>query len=153
MPTRRTLIAGGASMALLAGCGGRKPRTLAGSAADLPALRDRLAAEYAQIALVRESLDALDGEARALARTIVEHDRQHAEALAEAIRELGGAPPAAESSQPEAASLDELVRLKERASAAYAAAIPKLANPRLRGTFGAVMTAEAEHAAALGLAR
>jgi hypothetical protein len=44
------------------------------------------------------------------------------------------------------------MKLEQQWSAGYAAVIPKLANQRLRGTFGALMTSEAEHAVALELA-
>jgi rubrerythrin len=153
MPTRRTVIASGASMALLAGCGGRSPRKLAGSVADIPAIAERLKAERFGIAVIQASLTRLNGDAAATARTILEHDHEHAEALAEAIRELSGKPEPAQPPIPEGIGLDALITLKERTSRAYEHAIPSLANTRLRGTFGALMTVEAEHAMALRLAR
>jgi hypothetical protein len=153
MPTRRTVIASGASMALLVGCGGRQPRKLAGSAADIPILRLRLKGEHFGIAVIEASLSRLNDEALAIAKTVLKHDREHAEALAEAIRELGGKPGPVQRPIPEGAGLDALVALKNAASGAYAKSIPSLANPRLRGTFGSLMTVEAEHAEALRGAR
>lgn len=146
-------------MALLAGCGGRAPRKLAGSAADIPILRDRLDVERFEIALLEVSLDRLDGDALTLARIALKHDREHAQTLAEAIRELGGSPSPKggvaiqEVPHPIDQPLAEIVSLKARVALEYASAIPKLVNPRLRGTFGALMTTEAEHAAALDGAR
>lgn len=153
MPTRRTVIVSGASMALLAGCGGREPRKLAGSPADIPVLRERMSAEHFGIAVIEASLGRLNGEALAIAETVLKHDREHAEALAEAIRELGGSPGAPRPPVPEGTGIDALVTLKDRASDAYAKSIPALANARLRGTFGALMTTEAQHAEALRGAR
>ena len=153
MPTRRTVIASGASMALLAGCGGRSARKLAGSAADIPAIAERLRAERIGIAVVEASLSSLNGDVVKIARTILAHDREHADALSEAIRELGGKPERAQPPIPEGIGLDAIITLKERASLAYGHALPSLANARLRGTFGALMTIEAEHAMALRLAR
>lgn len=153
MPTRRTVIASGASMALLAGCGAPAARKLAGSPADIPVLEERLMAEHFGIAVVEASLGRMTGEALAIAHTVLRHDREHAEALAEAIRELGGTPARMHAPVAEGTGLDALVSLKERESAAYARAIPSLANARLRGTFGALMTVEAEHAVALRSAR
>jgi hypothetical protein len=150
MPTRRTFITGAAATALITGCGGRPPRELAGSPADIPLLEDRLAAERLEIAVLEGSLPGLTGQAARLARVMLDHDREHAGSLAQAIRELGGSPPAAEPQQ-QAGRADPaaLAALKQRVAGGYLAAIPKVVNGRLRATFGAIMTTEAEHAQAL----
>jgi hypothetical protein len=151
MPTRRTLITGAAAAALLTGCGGREPRKLAGSAADIPALRRALGVEREAIAVLDASLPRLPSEALPLARTILAHDREHMDALAQAIRELGGAPSAAPAAAVAAgpATLSDLVGYKQRVAGSYELAIPDLVNRRLRATFGSIMTIEAEHAEAL----
>jgi rubrerythrin len=155
--TRRTAIWTGGSALLLAGCGGGPARKLAGSPTDLPLLRAALEIERSQIALYEAGSQLVSGREAALVETILAHERRHAEALAEAIRELGGRP--AEPRPPAAyargiprgidAWRRHAIQSEERWTAAYAAAIPKIANLRLRATFGAMMTTEAEHAVAL----
>jgi rubrerythrin len=91
-------------------------------------------------------------------KTILEHERAHAAAIAEAIRELGGTPtaarPVARFSLTRGFGVwrQEAIQREEQWSAGYAAFIPKLANEQLRATFGALMTIEAEHAVALDVA-
>jgi rubrerythrin len=161
--TRRTAIVSGGSALLLAGCGGRPARKLAGDPADLPILGTALELERAQVALYEAALPELDARGAAIARTALAHERAHADALAEAIRELGGTPSPARAAADYARGFPAgrgaaawrryAIEFENKAAAGYAAAIPKLANGRLRATFGAIMTAEAEHAAALGLPR
>jgi len=95
-----------------------------------------------------------------LCRRSSRRSASHAEALAEAIRELGGPGrplrarrPAYGSGIPRGADAwrRHAIHSEQRWTAAYAAAIPRLANPRLRATFGAMMTTEAEHAVALDI--
>jgi hypothetical protein len=101
----------------------------------------------------------VSGSEAALVQTILAHERSHAEALAEAIRELGGRP-----AQPRAAAAyargiprggdawrRHAIQSERQWIALYADAIPRLVNLPLRATFGAMMTTEAEHAAALDL--
>ena len=157
MLTRRTAIWTGGSALLLAGCGGRPARKLAGSPTDLPLLGAALEIERAQIALYEAGARLVSGREAALVQTILAHERSHAKALAEAIRELGGRPagprPAAAYARGVPRGIDawrrHAIRSERRWTAAYAAAIPKIANLRLRATFGAMMTTEAEHAVAL----
>src|SRR4051812_41132341 len=91
MLSRRAAILGGA--VLLAGCGGRPPRKLAGSAADVPLIGTALELERSLIALYETGADLLTGRGAQVARTALAHERAHADALAEAIRELGAKPP------------------------------------------------------------
>jgi rubrerythrin len=157
--TRRTALLGGASTLLLTACGGRPARTIAGNGADVPVLTTALEVERSHVALYETGLELIDDDRRALLDTILAHERRHALALEEAIRELGGTP-----AQPRAAAgyrrgipndpdawLRYAAEAEERAAAGYAAALPKIVNRRLRGTFGALMTSEVEHAAALEL--
>lgn len=133
---------------------------VAGDEADIPLLATALEVERAQVALYEAGLELIDDERRALLRTILDHERKHALALEQAIQELGGTPakprPASvyRSGIPEGDAtrwLRHAVSAEEQAVAGYAAALPRIVNRRLRGTFGALMTSEAEHAIALGL--
>jgi rubrerythrin len=153
--TRRTAVVTGASALLVAGCGGRPARTLAGDPKDLRILAAALEVERTQIALYEAGVRLSDAP---IVRTILAHERAHAAAIEEAIRELGGSPAAA---RPVArfslargmdAWRQEAIQREEQWSAGYAALIPKLANDGLRQTFGALMTSEAEHAVALDVA-
>jgi rubrerythrin len=155
--TRRTAIWTGASALLLAGCGGTPARQLAGSPADLPRLRAALEIERSQIALYEAGARLVRGREAVLVETILAHERGHAEALAEAIRELGGRPaeprPAAAYARGIPQGIDawrrHAIQSEQQWTAVYAAAIPKITNLPLRATFGAMMTTEAEHAVAL----
>jgi rubrerythrin len=133
---------------------------IAGDAADLPILAAALEAERSQIALYEAGAQLVSGREAQLVRTILAHERRHAAVLAEAIRELGGRPAAARAAGAYARGIprsgsawrQHAIHSEELWSAGYAAAIPKLSNDRLRATFGAIMTTEAEHALALGVA-
>src|SRR4051795_13443935 len=90
--TRRTAVVSGASALLLAGCGGRPARTLAGDPKDLRILAAALDVERAQIAMYEVGARLSDAP---IVRTILGHERAHAAAIEEAIRELGASPAAA----------------------------------------------------------
>jgi rubrerythrin len=155
--TRRTALWTGASALLLAGCGGRPARMIAGDTADLPILGAALEVERTQIALYEAGTRLAHGPEAALVRTILAQERRHADAVAEAIRELGGRPVAPRTAAAYARGIprgldawrQHAIQSEELWSAGYAAAIPKLSNKRLRATFGAIMASEAEHAVAL----
>jgi rubrerythrin len=155
--TRRSALLAAGSALIVAGCGGRPARMIAGDTSDLPALGAALEVERAQIALYEIGARLASGREAELVRTILRHERRHAATIEEAIRELGGTP-----AKPRAGSaytrgipdtLDawrqHAIRSEEVWSAGYAATIPRLKNKRLRGTFGALATTEAEHAVAL----
>jgi rubrerythrin len=153
--TRRTALLGGASALVVAGCGGRPARTVAGDPSDLRNLAAALDVEREQIAFYEDGLRLSAVEPL---RRILEHERAHAAAIEEAIRELGGKPapaqPIARASRARsfAAWRQDAIAREEQWSAGYAALIPKLANTQLRSTFGALATTEAEHAVALDVA-
>jgi len=159
--TRRTAVVSGASALIIAGCGGGSALTIAGDRRDLRVLATALEVERTQAALYEAGLTLASGALAGRARLILEHERAHAAALDEAIRELGGTPaparPASEYSrgipQNAGAWRKHAIGLEEQWSAGYQAVIPRLANPRLRSTFGALMTSEAEHAVALDVTR
>jgi rubrerythrin len=154
--TRRTAIWTGASALLVAGCGGRPPRTIAGDPKDLRILTAALQVEHEQIAFY-EVGKQLSGAP--VIRTILAQERAHAAAVSEAIRELGGKPAPAKPAVRFApangfdAWRQEAIKREEQWSAGYAALIPKLVNVQLRATFGALMTTEAEHAVALDVSK
>src|SRR4051794_33084859 len=87
--TRRTLLLGGASALLLAACGGRPPRTVAGDPKDIGILTAALSSEREQIAFYETGVKLSD---KPIVHQILEHQRAHAAAIEEAIRELGGTP-------------------------------------------------------------
>ena len=147
----------GASAVVLAGCGTTRPaRMIAGDTHDLRVLAAALEVERDQIALYQAGLKL---RAAPIMKTILDQERAHAAAIEEAIRELGGTPaparPRARFAKHESFGVwrQEAIGAEEQWSQGYAALIPKLANQRLRGTFGALMTTEAEHAVALDLLR
>jgi rubrerythrin len=159
VPTRRTALVSGASALLAAGCGTPPVRTLAGNPRDVRVLAAALEVERTQIAYYEVGLRLAHGPAASVIRTVLAAERAHAAAVEELIRELGGTPaaprPAADYGRGIPRSADawfqKAIGLEEQWSAGYAALIPKLANKRLRGTFGALATTEAEHAVALDL--
>jgi hypothetical protein len=153
--TRRTAVWTGASALLVAGCGGRPARTIAGDPDDLRILAAALEVERAQVALYEAGVKLSDAP---IVHTILEHQRARAAAIEEAIRELGGRPAPHQAiarfslNRGFDAWRQDTINREEQWSTGYAAVIPKLANKRLRSTFGALMTSEAEHAVALEIA-
>jgi hypothetical protein len=155
--TRRRALWTGATTLLVAGCGGKTARLLAGDPHDLRILSAALEAERAQVALYDAGVQIGAGP---IARQILGQEHAHEAAIEEAIRELGGAPaaarPAADYTRGIPRGLDawrrHAIAAEQQWSAGYAAAIPRLVNPRLRSTFAALMTTEAEHGVALDTA-
>ena len=130
-------------------------RTIAGDRGDLRILAAALEAERAQVALYEAGAQLSDAP---IVNQILAQERAHLAAVEEAIRELGGRPSPA---RPLARfSLNHgfgawrraAIERENQWAAGYGALIPKLANARLRATFGALMTTEAEHAVALDFA-
>ena len=150
--TRRTALLSAGSALLLAACGGRPARTIAGDPKDTRILNAALQSEREQIAFY-EAGAKLTREP--IVRQILADQRAHAAAIEEAIRELGATPPAARPIARASLHRDhagwraEAIKREEQWSTGYQTVIPKLTNPRLRSTFGALMTSEAEYATAL----
>lgn len=157
MITRRTLLLGGASAVLLAGCGGRPARTLAGDPSDVRILAAALESERTQVAVYEIGIGLTSD---AIAHTILTHQRAHVAALEELIRELDAKPAAARPAGDYSSGVphtrdawrQHAIAAEEQWSAGYASVLAKLENPRLRSTFAALMTTEAEHAVALAQA-
>jgi rubrerythrin len=157
--TRRTALLGGTAALLLAGCGSRPVRTLAGDPSDVRVLRAALEIERTQIAVYEAGLALTRGRLAAGLHTILAAERAHASAIEELLRELGAtpAPPRAARAYsrgvPRTADawFRHAIRSEDQWSAGYGALVPKLRNQRLRATFGSLSTTEAEHSVALGL--
>jgi rubrerythrin len=118
-----------------------------------------LGLEHTAVAAYRVGLPLLTGSALRAARVFHEHEREHADALARAIRALGGIPN-------RASALDEYTRgfprlrarddvlsfaldVENTALAAYIDALPQLSRGELRQRVAAIATAEAEHMSVL----
>ena len=154
MLTRRRALWTGATTLLVAGCGGKTARVLAGNPHDLRILAAALEAERAQVALYEAGVRMGAGT---IGRQILGQEHAHRAAIEETIRELGGTPaaarPAVDYTRAIPRGLDawrrHAVAAEHQWSAGYPAVIPRLVNPRLRSTFAALMTTEAEHGVAL----
>ena len=150
-------LAAGGSALLVSGCGGRRARIVAGDPQDVRILAGALEVERAQAVLYEVGLGLTGGRVAALARHILAQERAHAAAIEEAMRELGAKPAGPRDAIeyrrgiPHSADAwyQHAIQAEQQWSAGYAALIPKLTNPRLRSTFGSLMTTEAEHAVAL----
>lgn len=162
---------GGSAAALLAACGGGgggtaggagaattttqlEPRGTAGSA-DVTTLNSALDLENMAVAAYTAGVPRLRGSAAAAGRRILEQEREHADALATAIRQLGGMPnkPKArydfERWSSQRAFLTFATDLENTAIGAYVDALPRLVSPDLRGLAAAIVTNEAQHASVL----
>ena len=168
---RRTFLLGGlggASALLLGACaesssdaaGGVGVQEAEGGTPEFDAqlLNEALRLEMAAIAAYQGGARLLRGDAAALATRFLDHERQHAARLEQAIRQAGGEPvrieePGAEL--PEIRSprefLEFAVEAEGEAVFAYRELVPQLSQPRLRGEIASILTNEAQHAAALRL--
>jgi bacterioferritin (cytochrome b1) len=170
---RRTLFratgagVAGASATLLAACGARRTAgrkvpqgALTGPAStsasgDVAVLNSLLSLENFAIAAYGGAMELLKGPLLKLGKEFLLHEREHASALTEAIKQLGGTP----NNKEQLYGFTKPVTLKEAlqlvssientAIAGYLDAIPKLSSPELRGTAAAIVTSEAEHLAEL----
>jgi rubrerythrin len=165
----------GSSAAVLAACGGGdggtstpgpgtgaplapatepEPRGTAG-ARDVALLNGALDIENMAIAAYDAALPHVRGPARTLALQFQDQEREHADALAEAIRQLGGTPskPKPAYSFPrlrgQAGTLRFASGIEDAAITAYMNVLPRLTSPDLRGTAAAIASVEAEHLAVL----
>jgi Ferritin-like domain len=141
--TRRAAL-GGAAAVVLASCGGGDPPPSTGprpgSGAAL--LGSLLALERAVIAAYETSAEVLRGDALRYAAVARGHEENHARFLEQAIRELGGEPPAGRSAEeyertfPRLGSQQDGLRfledLEERQVRAYLEALAELPDRDLR---------------------
>lgn len=150
----------GPSAALLAGCGDDED-TGPSPEAELRALNGVLALELGSIAVYGAGARLLTGSALEASELFAEQEREHADALEEAIEGLGGTPasPLTDEAYREAIGLDRLrdaddflhfaVDLENGQVALAGAALPKLGSPELRTTVIEIVATEAEHLAVL----
>ena len=138
--TRRTAL-GGAAAVVLASCGGGDPPPSTGprpgSGAAL--LGSLLALERAVIAAYETSAEVLRGDALRYAAVARGHEESHVRFLEQAIRDLGGEPPAGRSAEeyertfPRLRSQEDGLRfLEERQVRAYLEALAELPDRDLR---------------------
>lgn len=156
-PRRRLLVRAGAFLLaaalLLAACGDEPQGTPPSAAAmesgsgDVALLERLLERERMTVA----AYGALGGAGRAS----LELGRRHADGLARTIRDLGGRPrragAASELPRPDGRrdALRSALRLERAELASYAAALPRLQGPQLRGLAATIATSEAEQASVL----
>ena len=152
-------VAGGSAM-FLAACGGDDTDTPAtgpdeSDAADVEILNSALDLELMAVAAYKAGAMLLTGEVLAVGRQFLEHEQEHADGLATAIKDAGGRPNRSKPSYdfPQLKSQTDVLRfavdLENTAIAAYIDALPKLGKGDLRATASAIVANEAEHVAVL----
>ena len=155
----------GGSAAFLAACGDDDDKSSKGttdekgSEGDVAVLNSALDLENTAVAAYTAGARLLKGDVLSLAEEFLEQEQEHADAISQAIKDLGGTPNKAKSeaeyteSFPKLKTQDDVLRfavdLEETAVAAYIDAQPKLSTGELRGTAAAIGTNEAEHISVL----
>lgn len=162
------LTMAGGSAVFLAACGDDDDDTAAdtatdtgGGASDVKILNSALDLENAAVAAYTAGAGLLKGDALAVGKQFLAHEQEHADGLAQAIKQLGGTP---NKPKPKAEYATELgfaklksqedvlrfaVDLENMAIAAYVDAIPKLSSGELRQTGASIVSNEAEHVSVL----
>jgi rubrerythrin len=170
---RRFLQLGGiGAAALLAGCGEDEQNQAVGpisgergtsseekeageGAVDVNVLNHQLDLEYTAVAAYTAAARALRGPAAQAARRFRQQEREHAVALAGAIKELGGTAnkPRESYDFPRLRDQAQILRfasaLENQAIAAYVSGIPRLNEASLRARVASILANEAEHLAVL----
>lgn len=150
----------GGSAVLVAACGddedeGGTATTGQAGKADVDILNSALDLELMAVAAYTAGAPLLKGDALKFGKQFLGHEQEHADALTQAIKDLGGTPNRAKPSYdfPELKSQADVVTfaidLEQTAVAAYIDALPKFQDPKLRGTAAAIVTNEAEHISVL----
>jgi rubrerythrin len=157
----------GGSAMFLAACGSDDKGSKAadtsadagGNAQDVAILNSALGLENTAIAAYTAGAALLKGPVLAVGKQFLEQEQEHADALTQAIKQLGGTPARAKSPDEYAKGFPMLksqtdvlkfaVDLENTAVAAYIGAIPKLSSPELRQSAAAIETNEAEHISVL----
>lgn len=167
---RRFLLGGlgGASAVLLGACaesssdaaGGIGVQEADGGTPEFDAmlLNEALRLEMTAIAAYEGGARLLTGDAATLAIRFLDHERQHAARLEQAIQRAGAEPVRSEepgAELPEITTprqfLEFAVEAEGEAVFTYTELLPQLSQPRLRGEIASILTNEAQHAAALRL--
>lgn len=151
----------GSSAVFLAGCGDdtKNPDVQTGpdesDAADVEILNSVLDLELMAVEAYKTGAGRLKGGVLQIAKGLLEQEQEHADALAAAIRDLGGTPNEPKSTYefPRMRSQRDVLRfaveLENTAIAAYIDALPKFSQGELRATAAGIVACEAEHIAVL----
>ena len=168
VPRRGFLAVAGTALAggVLAACGSSNDdsagiatetgaeRSSAGSA-DVALLNQALGLEQRLVATYDAAMARLKGSLRRTAQDFHGQEREHADALAQAVSSLGATPQGAHdryalpSLPDDAAVLRYAMGVEETAIAQYLDLIPKFSSPDLRGSMASILTVEAEHVSVL----
>jgi len=126
---------------------------------DVRILNSALDLEHTAIAAYTAAAPLLRGPALTLGRRFLLHEKEHAAALEQAIRDLGGTPNRPRRAEEYRRQLPNLrsqrdvlrfaVDLENAAVEAYIDLIPRLSSPDLRQTGAAIVSNEAEHISVL----
>jgi hypothetical protein len=162
--TRREALGGAAALLVLASCGGSDPPPSGdrpGSGAAL--LSSLLALQHATVAAYGACEEMLGGPALEEVRAIRKQEREHAERLADEIRELGGEPPAGRSREEYTATFPKLERaadallfadhLEQRQLRAYLDGVRDFGQLATREMAAEIATGQAAHLAAIRVLR
>jgi rubrerythrin len=146
----------GAAPVLAASCGGDDERRRDPTVPpDVEVLNEAINLEYMSMATYRAGLPHLRGSIAGMARRFHEQEREHAQRLSEAVRQLGGRPrgPGRDYELPTFTGQASVLRFTEQleriAIEAYLDSLGKLSDPELRGLAAAIVANEAEHGAVL----
>jgi ferritin-like protein len=142
---------------LVGACGGGDggEATTATGSPDVDVLNAMLDVEFTSVAAYRAAMPRLRGAPLTAAARLLAQERAHAAVVTQAIRRLGGKPikPKANYNFPALAGegdvLGFITSLENTAIAAFLDALPKLADPALRGLTAAILANEAEHVSVL----
>ncbi len=153
-------LAGG-SASLLAACGDdtKNPNVQTGpdesDDADVEILNSALDLELMAVAAYKAGAGRLRGGTLQIAQGFLEQEQAHVDALAAAIRDLGGTPnePRSDYEFPRLRTQRDVLRfavdLENTAIASYIDLLPKLSQGELRATAAGILTCEAEHVSVL----
>jgi rubrerythrin len=122
---------------------------------DVALLNRALALENRAVATYAAIVPRLGGPERREAATFSDQEQEHVSVLQTAVRALGAIParPRPDYDLPRLRTGEQAlalaISLEQELLAAHLETLPRLTSPDLRGTFAAILTVEAEHAAAL----
>lgn len=153
----------GSSAVFLAACGddddepsgSATAKETTGDDADVEILNSALDLELTAVAAYKAGAKQLKGSVLDAGQKFLQQEQEHADGLAQAIKAMGGTPNKAKASYdfPTLSNQEDVLKfavdLEYTAIAAYIDALPKLSDPKLRGTAAAIVTNEAEHISVL----
>jgi rubrerythrin len=158
----------GGSAILLAACGSSSDNDKSaststtdagGGTGDVAILNSALDLENTAIAAYTAAAPLLKGPVLAVGKQFLAQEQEHADALTQAIKQMGGTPNKAKTAAEYAQGFPKLksqtdvlkfaVDLENTAVAAYLGAIPKIKSPEVRQSAAAIETNEAEHVSVL----